>query len=114
MVASRSPCLAAQWPWSSRSHDNPADLIRRAGVLGIVRAAGAVLVVSPTVDGGVLRATLALGLASIPGAGSVTEFAYATTLGAHFVTVFPATVFSPVGIGTTLARVGGVRRARSG
>jgi len=77
--------------------------VMTTGEVEAAAAAGATFVVSPTLDSDVVRATLALGLASIPGAGSVTEFAQATTLGAHLVKVFPATVFSPVGIRATLA-----------
>jgi len=77
-------------------------------------AVGARFVVSPTLDGEVIRATLDLGMASIPGAGTVTEFAYATALGAHLVKVFPATVFGPVGIHAALASLPHLRLLPTG
>ena len=88
--------------------------VMTTGEVEAAAAAGATFVVSPTVDGDVVRATLALGLASIPGAGSVTEFAHATTLGAHLVKVFPATVFGPVGIRATLAALPHLRLLPTG
>ncbi|MCY7411651.1 MAG: bifunctional 4-hydroxy-2-oxoglutarate aldolase/2-dehydro-3-deoxy-phosphogluconate aldolase [Salinibacterium sp.] len=76
--------------------------------------AGATFVVSPTLNDVVVRATQAAGMASIPGAGTVTEFALATALGAALVKVFPASVFGSVGVRATLAALPHLRLLPTG
>jgi Entner-Doudoroff aldolase len=76
--------------------------------------AGARFVVSPSLDVDVVRATLAAGMASMPGAGTVTEFVRADALGAHAVKVFPASVFGPVGVAATLAALPHLRLLPTG
>jgi 2-dehydro-3-deoxyphosphogluconate aldolase/(4S)-4-hydroxy-2-oxoglutarate aldolase len=65
--------------------------------------AGAQFVVSPNIDERVIRATVARGLASIPGAGTVSEALRAREWGADLVKLFPATVFGPKGVAAILA-----------
>lgn len=54
------------------------------------RAAGAQFIVSPNTDEKVIRATVAAGMVSIPGALTPTEIKFAHDCGADFVKVFPA------------------------
>lgn len=63
-----------------------------------VAGAGGRLIVSPSVDGGVIAATKRLGLASLPGAFTPTEIATAHRAGADAVKLFPAEVMGVPGI----------------
>lgn len=65
--------------------------------------AGARFVVSPNLDERVIDATTARGLASIPGAGTVSEAIRARRAGADLVKLFPATIFGPSGVAAILA-----------
>ena len=69
----------------------PAD-VRRA------HDAGAELIVSPNTDPRVIRATLALGMEPVPGAGTPTEAFTAVDAGAATVKVFPGEVVGPAGL----------------
>ena len=57
--------------------------------------AGARFIVSPDVNGEVIRATVEAGLVSMPGAMTPTEIQTAHRFGADFVKVFPASVLGP-------------------
>ena len=54
------------------------------------KEAGAEYIISPDVNGAVIKKTKALGMVSIPGALTPTEIVTAYTLGADFVKLFPA------------------------
>lgn len=65
--------------------------------------AGARFVVSPNLDERVMQRSVAMDLASVPGAGTVSEAVRARRAGAHLVKLFPATVFGPRGVAAVLA-----------
>lgn len=65
--------------------------------------AGARFVVSPNLDDRVIQRSVAMDLASIPGAGTVSEAVRARRAGADLVKLFPATVFGPRGVAAVLA-----------
>ena len=82
-----------------------------------VGAAGGRLIVSPNVDGAVIRATRALGLVSLPGYQTPTEAFTALAAGATALKLFPADVASTAALrahravlpsGTRVLAVGGV------
>jgi 2-dehydro-3-deoxyphosphogluconate aldolase / (4S)-4-hydroxy-2-oxoglutarate aldolase len=79
-----------------------ADDVRR------VAAFGAQFIVSPNTDPSVITAAHELGLLALPGAFSATEIATATSLGARFVKLFPASV----GVGYLRALRGPFPRVR--
>ena len=56
---------------------------------------GAEFAVSPTLDAEVVCRTKALGLSSVPGVLTPSEAVRATSLGADFVKLFPASAWSP-------------------
>lgn len=56
----------------------------------LTAAAGGKFIISPNTDEGVIKATKAAGLVSIPGAFTPTEAQQAATYGADFVKLFPA------------------------
>jgi 2-dehydro-3-deoxyphosphogalactonate aldolase len=60
-----------------------------------VHAAGGKLIVSPNVDVGVIRRTVALGLWSAPGFATASEAFAAIHAGARHLKLFPATTFGP-------------------
>ncbi|MGA7836318.1 MAG: bifunctional 4-hydroxy-2-oxoglutarate aldolase/2-dehydro-3-deoxy-phosphogluconate aldolase [Acidimicrobiales bacterium] len=73
-----------------------------------VAGLGAQFVVSPNTDASVIATAHELGLLSLPGAFSATEVATATSLGARFVKLFPASV----GVGYLRALRGPFPRVR--
>ncbi|MHB2209466.1 2-dehydro-3-deoxy-6-phosphogalactonate aldolase [Methylobacterium sp. CM6257] len=82
-----------------------------------VAAVGGALVVSPNTDAPVIRATVAAGLASLPGYQTPTEAFTALAAGATALKLFPADVASPAALkahravlppGTRVLAVGGV------
>jgi 2-dehydro-3-deoxyphosphogluconate aldolase/(4S)-4-hydroxy-2-oxoglutarate aldolase len=79
-----------------------ADDVRR------VASFGAQFIVSPNTDPSVITAAHELGLLALPGAFSATEVAMATSLGARFVKLFPASV----GVGYLRALRGPFPRVR--
>jgi 2-dehydro-3-deoxyphosphogluconate aldolase/(4S)-4-hydroxy-2-oxoglutarate aldolase len=79
-----------------------ADDVRR------VAAFGARFIVSPNTDASVITTAHELGLLALPGAFSATEVATATSLGARFVKLFPASV----GVGYLRALRGPFPRVR--
>jgi 2-dehydro-3-deoxyphosphogalactonate aldolase len=60
-----------------------------------VHAAGGKLIVSPNVDAGVIRRTVALGLWSAPGFATASEAFSAIHAGAKHLKLFPATTYGP-------------------
>ena len=60
-----------------------------------VHAAGGKLIVSPNVDVGVIRRTVALGLWSAPGFATASEAFSAIHAGAQHLKLFPATTYGP-------------------
>ncbi len=67
-----------------------AGTVTSAGMVRLAHAAGARFIVSPNTDEAVIRTTLQLDMASIPGALTPTEIKCAHNAGADFVKVFPA------------------------
>lgn len=60
--------------------------------LAMAKEAGAEFIISPDTNEAVIRETRKLGMVSIPGAFSPTEIAEASSFGADFVKIFPASV----------------------
>ena len=82
-----------------------------------VHAAGGGLIVSPNVDVGVIRRTVALGLYAAPGFATASEAFSAIHAGARYLKLFPATTYGPAHLrqlkavlppGITVVAVGGV------
>ena len=92
------PCVTAEAIALLKTHfgGGGGDLAIGAGTvltleqLALARDAGAEYVVSPNTDEAVIRETKRLGLASIPGAMTPSEIAFASACGADIVKVFPA------------------------
>lgn len=72
-----------------------AGTVLDAGQVADVQAAGGRLVVSPSVDAEVIRATVAAGLVSLPGYQTPSEAFAALKAGAHGLKLFPAEAASP-------------------
>lgn len=72
-----------------------AGTVLDAGQVADVQAAGGRLVVSPSVDAEVIRATVAVGLVSLPGYQTPSEAFAALKAGAHGLKLFPAEAASP-------------------
>lgn len=69
-----------------------AGTVMTIGQLDTAYENGAEFILSPNVDGDIVRRTKELGLVSIPGAYTPSEIAYAARLGADIVKVFPASI----------------------
>lgn len=61
----------------------------------MAKAAGSRFIISPDTNEAVIRATVAAGMVSIPGALTPTEVAQAHNYGADFVKLFPANAMGP-------------------
>lgn len=72
-----------------------AGTVRRAEELDTLVAVGGSFAVSPHTDRGLIQATCARGLASMPGAFTPTEIQTAVDAGADFVKLFPAAAVGP-------------------
>jgi len=72
-----------------------AGTVLETGEVEAVAAAGGRLVVSPNTDAAVIAATVAAGLASLPGYFTPTEGFAAIRAGAHALKLFPAEAASP-------------------
>lgn len=72
-----------------------AGTVLRADEVARVREAGGALVVSPNTDAGVIAATAAAGLVSLPGYHTPSEAFAALAAGAHGLKLFPAEGASP-------------------
>lgn len=72
-----------------------AGTVLTAEQVQLTKEAGGKFIISPNVDPTVIRATLEVGLVSIPGAFTPTEIVEADYFGADFVKLFPASVLGP-------------------
>ena len=72
-----------------------AGTVMSAEQVRLAAEAGARYIISPNVDGEVIKETKRLGLVSIPGALTPTEVACAYDLGADIVKLFPAGILGP-------------------
>ena len=72
-----------------------AGTVTSAELVSIAKAAGAQFIVSPDCDPEVIRATVAAGMVSMPGALTPTEVLQAHKAGADFVKLFPAGNLGP-------------------
>lgn len=80
-----------------------AGTVLRASEVASVTAAGGRLIVSPNVERTVIEATVAAGLASLPGYFTVTEACAALAAGAHVLKLFPAEGANPAALKAQLA-----------
>ena len=77
--------------------------------VALTAAAGGRFIISPDTDEGVIRATKAAGLVSIPGAITPTEVRMAHKAGADFVKLFPIDLYGPKYIKTLSAPLSNVK-----
>ena len=75
-----------------------AGTVLRAHDVRSVKAAGGRLIVSPNVERTVIEASVAAGLASLPGYFTVSEAFAALDAGAHVLKLFPADALSPAAL----------------
>lgn len=68
-----------------------------------IAEAGGTLVVSPNVDGAIIRKTVSLSMVSMPGVFTATEALAAAAAGASALKFFPASVLGPSGINAVRA-----------
>ncbi len=76
--------------------------------------AGALYMISPNTDRGVIRRTKELDLVSIPGAMTATEIAYAHACGADIVKIFPAGELGPAYFKSVLGPLKHIRLQATG
>ena len=75
-----------------------AGTVLTTGEVQAVAGTGASLIVSPNADAGVIRATKAAGLTSLPGVMTPTEAFAALAAGADGLKLFPASLIGPEGL----------------
>jgi 2-dehydro-3-deoxyphosphogalactonate aldolase len=73
-----------------------AGTVLHASQVSAVQSAGGRLIVSPNTDPTVIAASVAAGLASLPGYATVTEAFAAIDAGAHALKLFPAESVTPI------------------
>lgn len=86
-----------------------AGTVLTAEQVEITKRSGGAFVISPTVDGDVIRRTTALDMVSIPGAMTPTEALCAHNCGADFVKIFPAGDLGPAYIRAIRGPLGHIR-----
>lgn len=72
-----------------------AGTVTSVEMVEMAKAAGSRFIISPDTNEAVIRATVAAGMVSIPGALTPTEVAQAHNYGADFVKLFPANAMGP-------------------
>jgi len=86
-----------------------AGTVTSVELVALAKQAGAEFLVSPDVNEAVIRATVAAGMVSIPGALTPTEVLTAHNCGADFVKLFPAGVMGPAYLKAICAPLNHVR-----
>lgn len=75
-----------------------AGTVLHVAQVSAVQSAGGRLIVSPNTNTSVIKASIAAGLASLPGYGTVSEAFAAIEAGAHALKLFPAESMTPVAL----------------
>ena len=86
-----------------------AGTVTTVEMVEMAREAGGQFIVSPDTNEAVIRATVAAGMISIPGALTPTEIAQAHNYGADFVKLFPANAMGPAYLKSICAPLSHVR-----
>ena len=86
-----------------------AGTVTSVEMVEMARKAGGQFIVSPDTNEAVIRATVAAGMVSIPGALTPTEIAQAHRYGADFVKLFPANAMGPAYLKSICAPLSHVR-----
>lgn len=86
-----------------------AGTVTSVEMVEMAKAAGSRFIISPDTNEAVIRATVAAGMVSIPGALTPTEVAQAHNYGADFVKLFPANAMGPAYLKSICAPLSHVR-----
>ena len=86
-----------------------AGTVTTVEMVEMAKEAGAQFIVSPDTNESVIKATVAAGMVSVPGALTPTEIAYAHNCGADFVKLFPANAMGPAYLKNICAPLSHVR-----
>ncbi len=86
-----------------------AGTVTTAAQVRLTAEAGGKFIISPNIDADVIKATRELSMISIPGALTPTEAAYAHSLGAHFVKLFPVSSLGPEYVKAIKAPLSGIK-----
>ena len=86
-----------------------AGTVTSVEMVEMAKAAGSRFIISPDTNEAVIRATVAAGMVSIPGALTPTEVAQAHNYGADFVKLFPANAMGPTYLKSICAPLSRVR-----
>ena len=86
-----------------------AGTVTSVEMVEMAKAAGSRFIISPDTNEAVIRATVAAGMVSIPGALTPTEVAQAHNYGADFIKLFPANAMGPAYLKSICAPLSHVR-----
>ena len=86
-----------------------AGTVTTVEMVEMAKEAGAKFIISPDTNEAVIKATVAAGMVSVPGALTPTEVAYAHSCGADFVKLFPANAMGPAYLKNSCAPLSHVR-----
>ena len=86
-----------------------AGTVTTVEMVEMAKEAGAKFIISPDTNEAVIKATVAAGMVSVPGALTPTEVAYAHSCGADFVKLFPANAMGPAYLKAICAPLSHVR-----
>ena len=86
-----------------------AGTVTTVEMVEMAKEAGAKFIISPDTNEAVIKATVAAGMVSVPGALTPTEIAHAHNCGADFVKLFPANAMGPAYLKAICAPLSHVR-----
>ena len=86
-----------------------AGTVTTVEMVEMAKEAGAQFIISPDTNEAVIKATVAAGMVSVPGALTPTEIAHAHNCGADFVKLFPANAMGPAYLKAICAPLSHVR-----
>ena len=86
-----------------------AGTVTTVEMVEMAKEAGAQFIISPDTNEAVIKATVAAGMVSVPGALTPTEIAHAYNCGADFVKLFPANAMGPAYLKAICAPLSHVR-----
>ncbi len=86
-----------------------AGTVTTVEMVEMAKEAGAQFIISPDTNEAVIKATVAAGMVSVPGALTPTEIAYAHSCSADFVKLFPANAMGPAYLKAICAPLSHVR-----